>query len=234
MPKEAYYFSHDSNARNDPKLLKLRVKYGMEGYGVYWCIIEMLRDQTDFKLPLDFESIAFGLNTKAELVENIIKSFDLFVIENERFYSESLIRRMNEKAEKSRKASESAKKRWGKRGQRPNETLKPENNHNKKLTFEEIKLSFESQKGLSKPYFARMQELHSIAESDILKQFKDWSIKNESESFTLRHAENSFNIWLRTYKENKHGNSKETTKRDRQNGANQLSDIHNEISGFYK
>lgn len=35
------YFPHDSNARNDAKILKVRMKYGAEGYGVYfmriWC-----------------------------------------------------------------------------------------------------------------------------------------------------------------------------------------------------
>jgi len=36
MKKEAYYFSHDSNARQDEKIIKLRMKLGWEGYGLYW------------------------------------------------------------------------------------------------------------------------------------------------------------------------------------------------------
>ena len=32
--KDAYFFSHDCNARNDPKILALRSVYGAEGYGV--------------------------------------------------------------------------------------------------------------------------------------------------------------------------------------------------------
>ena len=43
--KDAYYFSHDSNARNDQRLIKIRMKYGMEGYGIYFGIIEILREQ---------------------------------------------------------------------------------------------------------------------------------------------------------------------------------------------
>ena len=35
------YFPHDSNARNDIKLIKLRSKYGYEGYGVYFALIEL-------------------------------------------------------------------------------------------------------------------------------------------------------------------------------------------------
>mgnify|MGYP001572489914 CR=1 FL=1 len=35
MAKDTYYFSHDYNARNDEKILELRVKYGAEGYGLF-------------------------------------------------------------------------------------------------------------------------------------------------------------------------------------------------------
>ncbi len=31
--KDAYYFPHDCNARNDPKILALRSVFGAEGYG---------------------------------------------------------------------------------------------------------------------------------------------------------------------------------------------------------
>ena len=42
MANEAYYFSHDSNARNDEKVLMLRAKHGWEGYGLYWALVEMM------------------------------------------------------------------------------------------------------------------------------------------------------------------------------------------------
>ena len=42
MAKDAYYFSHDANARLDPKNQAMICKYGMAGYGMYWIIIEML------------------------------------------------------------------------------------------------------------------------------------------------------------------------------------------------
>lgn len=48
--KDACYFSHDSNARNDPKILAMRAVFGMEGYGRYWCLIEILRDEDGYKL----------------------------------------------------------------------------------------------------------------------------------------------------------------------------------------
>ena len=48
MSKDAYYFPHDSNARNDKRLIKVRMKYGMQGYGIYFGIIEILREQNDY------------------------------------------------------------------------------------------------------------------------------------------------------------------------------------------
>ena len=71
--KDAYYFSHDSNARNDQRLIKIRMKYGMEGYGVYFGIIEILREQENYALwKSDIESISFDLRTNIETVEDII------------------------------------------------------------------------------------------------------------------------------------------------------------------
>jgi len=112
MAKEAYYFSHDSNARNDEKILSLRMDLGMEGYGIYWSIVEMLRDANNYTMRTHYERIAFELHTESEKVRSVINDYDLFIIDGTTFYSESLKTRMKKKEEKSLKASESAKKRW--------------------------------------------------------------------------------------------------------------------------
>ena len=114
MKKEAYYFSHDSNARNDPKILKLRVKHGMRGYGIFWAIIEMLRDQSDYMLTADYDSIAFSLADDSAIVASVICDFGLFEFSGDSFYSQSLNKRMAIKEEKSFKAKKAANKRWEK------------------------------------------------------------------------------------------------------------------------
>ena len=38
MSKDAYYFTHDSNAKDDPKCALLIDQLGMEGYGIYWML----------------------------------------------------------------------------------------------------------------------------------------------------------------------------------------------------
>ena len=93
--KDAYYFSHDSNARNDQRLMKLRMKYGPEGYGIYFMIIEILRDIENYTLHIsDVESICFDIRSDADIVKDIIKNYNLFVFEGDYFYSKSLSRRM--------------------------------------------------------------------------------------------------------------------------------------------
>ena len=81
MSKDAYYFSHDSNARNDQRLMKVRMKYGMEGYGIYFGIIEILREQAEYTLAFDdLESISFDLRVDLEKIEDIVSNYNLFVM----------------------------------------------------------------------------------------------------------------------------------------------------------
>jgi hypothetical protein len=97
MKKEAYYFSHDANARNDIKILKVRRALGLEGYAIYFCIIEILRDQAEYKLPLDsLQDIAFDLQTSEEKIKTIVHSFDLFVVDENHFFSSRLLQSMEQ------------------------------------------------------------------------------------------------------------------------------------------
>lgn len=111
--KDAYYFSHDSNARNDQKCLKLRRVLGMEGYGIFWVLVEMLRDATDYKLPLDvIPDIAYETRVSEEKILAVINNFDLFEVDGGQFFSLRLIRSMELMQIKSEKYRKNALKRW--------------------------------------------------------------------------------------------------------------------------
>lgn len=109
MAKDAYYFSHDSNAKDDPKCMLLIEELQLEGYGIYWLLVEILREQENYKYPLRMVPVLARkfLTTKEKMLAVIYK-YDLFVVENEEFfYSESLNRRMglmNDKREQARLA----------------------------------------------------------------------------------------------------------------------------------
>jgi hypothetical protein len=96
MAKKTYYFPHDANARNDEKILAVRMKYGMEGYGIYFALIEKLLESTDYILLKDYNTIAFELRVGAEKIKSIVEDFGLFQFTEcgKLFYSESLNSRM--------------------------------------------------------------------------------------------------------------------------------------------
>jgi len=110
--KDAYYFSHDTNAKDDPKCVLLIEQLGPEGYGIFWIIIETLRDQPDFKYPLKLlPALARRYNTTGEKLKAVVLSYDLFILENDTFFfSESLNRRMQIFEEKRKKYIEAGRK----------------------------------------------------------------------------------------------------------------------------
>jgi hypothetical protein len=122
--KESFYFSHDSNARNDVKIIKLRRQLGMEGYGIYGALIEMLRDAPGNKLPIEsIDDIGFSINCSKEKVEAVIRNYDLFMIVDETFFSDRLIRSMNQykelKSSRSKAGKIGMEKRWKQKPEQP-------------------------------------------------------------------------------------------------------------------
>lgn len=116
MNKEAYYFSHDSNARNDEKLLAIRMRFGAEGYGIYFMILERLRDESDNMSIKDYNILAFDFRVSSDKVKSVIEDFELFEFTEDKkyFYSQRMMNNMKIKNEKSEKARLSAEKRWNK------------------------------------------------------------------------------------------------------------------------
>jgi hypothetical protein len=112
--KNTFYFSHDYNARSDKNIKRLLAKHGIEGYGIFWAIIEDLYNNAN-ALPMDCDCIAYDLRVQSEVIHSIIYDYDLFTINGDSFSSESVKRRINERDEKSVKARESALTGWEKR-----------------------------------------------------------------------------------------------------------------------
>lgn len=110
------YFPHDSNARNSDKLIPLRARLGAEGYGIYFMLIERLREESSYMSVKDYNMLAFDLRVDSGKVKSVIEDFGLFAFTDDGkcFYSESLMRRMKIKDAKSEKARQSAKSRWSK------------------------------------------------------------------------------------------------------------------------
>lgn len=135
MGRDVYYFSHDVNASNDPKIIVMKELCGVIAYAWWWILIEQLAVQEDYKLPMDKITftglgIAFGMKQieanassneanasktkQAEAFINLlINECELLETDGEYFWSPSLVRRnllrKNKQSEISRKRSEAGR-----------------------------------------------------------------------------------------------------------------------------
>lgn len=113
--KETYYFQHDYNARQDPKMQEMMVEHGISAVGVYWCVVEMLYEQGG-KLSLrTFKCIAYALHVDVSLVASVVNDFGLFQNDGECFWSDSANRRLQKRADVSEARRKAIEARWGKK-----------------------------------------------------------------------------------------------------------------------
>lgn len=115
IPK-SYYFQHDYHAANDAKILFLRQQLGMEGYGIYWFVLEQLA-QAGGKLPLKIVPVlAMQTQTQETKVRAVIEGYDLFQIVDSEFFSIRLNKHIQIREQLSENGKEGALKRWSNRG----------------------------------------------------------------------------------------------------------------------
>jgi Domain of unknown function (DUF4373) len=117
MAKDSFYFSHDYNARNDEKILELRSKFGAEGYGLFWMIVETMAENESGGINRGLIaglSLGYGV-AKATLssVINECLTVGLFVEENNCIFSNRLLRHKNGRKSLSESGKKGAKNRWG-------------------------------------------------------------------------------------------------------------------------
>lgn len=117
--KYEVYFPHKAGARNDPKLVKVFLKFKWSGVGIYWALMEILREAPDYKYPADdLDALAHSLSLKPDELGDIISLFvrvDLLKKEEGFYYSAGLLGNMKKVHEKSEKARASANAKWDKR-----------------------------------------------------------------------------------------------------------------------
>lgn len=91
--KDAFYFPHFCNARHDRKIRRVRKELGLEGYGIFFMLLEVLREQADFKYPMeDIDLLADELGTSENKVRTVICNYQLFEVdEEEKFFSGNLV-----------------------------------------------------------------------------------------------------------------------------------------------
>lgn len=116
--KDAFYFSHDYNSRNDQKILLMRSKYKAEGYGVFWMLVEVMAESTmphinHEMIPAIAESLNLNPEWLNEFIEFCIEKCRLFVSNGDCFTSMRLIKHKKMRDEFKEFGKKGAIIRWG-------------------------------------------------------------------------------------------------------------------------
>jgi len=88
------------------------MKLGAEGYGIFFMLIERLREEEGYKSTIDYNTLAFDLRVEPEKVKQVVENYDLFKFteDGKYFYSDSFNERMEMMDAKRKKRAEAGKK----------------------------------------------------------------------------------------------------------------------------
>ena len=198
------YFLHQSNSFYDYKIIKMRSKLGIESYGIFWAVLELLFNEENKLCIDDYNALAFSLQCDSALLKQVIEDFDLFVIEDGCFYSKRLNEHIEEINTKSIKAKENAKKRWN------NATAMGPHSHRN------ASISISSSKSISKSINKRIEEfknsinaIEDISNDDKNDFFLYWTEKNKSGTKFRAEMEKTFDIGRRLKRWSNNGFNKQ-------------------------
>ena len=114
--KDAYYFPHDSNSQYDDKISMIRLEFGWAGYGLFFAIIEKLRDCPGYRWSSDAQAgLAASLTDAQTTLEYVTKvyarllSLKLIIDDGKWIFSQSLIDRMIKIDERRQRLIESGR-----------------------------------------------------------------------------------------------------------------------------
>ena len=186
------YFNHDSSARNDIRIIKLRASLGYEGYGIFWSVLELLFSEENKICTNQYDILAYGLQCDPDKLRSVIEDFDLFVIEDGCFYSRRLNNHIEQINTKSIKAKENANKRWNNAV-----AMQPHSNGNASKVNKSISKVNKSIEKRIVEFKNSIHAIEGISDSDKKDFFLYWTEKNKSGSKFRAEMEKTFDIGRR-------------------------------------
>lgn len=164
--RDTYYFPHEYNAKDDPKCEQLIWELGMEGYGMFWALLEVLRAQPDYTYPVaNIPIVAKKYNADMDKMRRVVFDFRLFSIVEERiFFSNGLTSRMRVLDERRKRLSEAGKKGMAERW-RPRQNT-PGNSHVNNLDITPLLQPYSIKENKIKVYTKKLTNVSKESSAD--------------------------------------------------------------------
>lgn len=113
-----HFLKHDFSARADDKVIKVRRKFGLEGYGMFWILNEVMAENGDGRIPeSSLEDVFFDNHIPTEKGASFIDfcvSIKLYRFDDGFLVSDRIIETLGRISQKSEAMRDNAKKRWSK------------------------------------------------------------------------------------------------------------------------
>lgn len=111
--KDTFYFQHDFNAIQDPKMMDLLSSCGLSGIGMYWVLIEILHQQPDSQMSVNqykqyikfYCAFEHSGTSVLDKIEQVLITTGLIVKQDEIIYSNRVLENKKLRSELSEKRS---------------------------------------------------------------------------------------------------------------------------------
>lgn len=106
------YIPHPSNARQSSVCVSLLIEEGFAGYGLYWAVLEVLRDAPGYRYSPDPRVWAYVLHAQdIDQVERVLTRYRLFDLDDDGLlFSPWLLEQLGSYDEQKRRRSEAGRK----------------------------------------------------------------------------------------------------------------------------
>lgn len=228
------WFKHDHNARNNPKLIMLRIEYGHAAVGMYWDTIEILHEQ-EGSIPMDmlrriliYEA---GGHADANAVQGIINAMikhDLLQCTDENtIESDRVVRNLGERKKVSSERSRSAKSRWSKDVTADANAMQVHSNSNANAMLEEKKKRREEKRRVVKSahdfkpplrdHVRTMFKVRGSTDEEADRFFDHYDAQGwvRGNGQVIRNWQAMVQRWIERQKEHKHEHKQRTTRGER-------------------
>lgn len=105
---------HDFGAFHDMRIAQIRAKFGLEGYGLFWFLVEELGKAPEHRITIsNLDYLAFACHMPADKIQSFLvfaTSIDLFESDGACFYSPRLNRELDKFYEISQSRARAGKK----------------------------------------------------------------------------------------------------------------------------